>query len=87
MVSLMTSRLLIVFDELRDVIKVIWIKFLVLSVHGLLFIFLLVKVVHGSDLLLFGLVGLSLELFHQLDLIRQPLSPELLPFIILGLPI
>ena len=60
---------------------------MILPVYSLLFFFLLAKIVHGCDLFLLGLVSLALELFHEFDLIGKSLSPELLSFIVLDLPV
>jgi hypothetical protein len=46
-----------------------------------------VEVIDGCDLLLFGLVGFTLELLHEFNLISKSLPPELLPLIVLNLPV
>jgi hypothetical protein len=73
--------------ELGDVVEIVGIEIVVLFVEIVLVFFLLVEVVDGSDLLLFGLISIPLYLFHKLDLIGKAFPPELLPVIKLNLPV
>jgi hypothetical protein len=57
------------------------VEVLVFFVEILLLLVFLVEVVGGGDLLLFGLVGIALEFFHDFDLISESFPPELFPLI------
>jgi hypothetical protein len=57
-----------------------------LSINSNLFLSSLTKILHSGHLLGFGSIGLLLELFHKLHLIREPVPPKLLSLIELKLP-
>jgi hypothetical protein len=66
---------------LGDVVEMVGVEVLEFFVEILLLLIFLVEVVGGGDLLLFGLVCIALDFFHDFDLIRESFPPELFPLI------